>query len=642
MTWNYVPELISASFLLVIISYSMRYRMVPNRRNRLFVAMIIMVFIFVFLSITTVMMTSHPEAVSDPLNVLVHTLFFIAYPMVPVLFFWYLICVIYEHNDRLINRIMVISYLPKLIYDVFVLLNPFTKMMWEISQSTGYIAYWGESLIFVIAIFYMLVIMILALLNKTVLSQQLTRVILAYNLIFIAFLVIEYFFPTLVLGGTAATLFIFILYLYIQNKEMMTDRLTNLMNRSAAVEQLRLLDKSDKSAHLILISLSDFRTINGLYGQAFGDGLLQYISEFLVSLTRREEVFRYSGDMFLLILREEQLKVNEILAAIIDRFKSNFTVKDTTTSIRAKFVYALYPQHVKSSENVVALLEFLIAKAKADPKENLYRSSERSLNDMTRRSRIIEIIKKAVVNDGFSIALQPIYSITDRTFTKAEALLRLYDEQLGVISPSEFIPLAEEAGLIIPIGNLVTRKAVMFIKRCNDQGFFLDSISVNYSANHMSKFQLVSDVMTLIEKEGIFPSQLKIEITESIFISEYTQIIANIASLNKAGIGIYLDDFGTGFSNLASVVKLPLECVKFDRSLILESTGSLKSMAMVKGLVMAFKQSGFPTLAEGVETPEQEAMVEDLGFDLIQGYLKSKPLSPKEFLTFMTEQKNEH
>jgi len=209
------------------------------------------------------------------------------------------------------------------------------------------------------------------------------------------------------------------------------------------------------------------------------------------------------------------------------------------------------------------------------------------------------------------------------------------NKQLGEISPAEFIPLAEEAGLIIQIGQLVTRKTVRFIKECNDAGIFLDSISVNYSANHVSQSKLVDEILKIIETERIFPSQLKIEITESIFISEYTQIITNIAALNKAGVGIYLDDFGTGFSNLASVVKLPLEVVKFDRLLILESSDSEKSMAMVKGLVSAFGQSGFPTLAEGVETLAQEQMVIDMGFEFIQGYVKSKPLIPKEFIIFL-------
>jgi len=642
MTWNYTPELISALFLLVIIAYSMRYRLVPNRRNRLFIIMIIMVFMLVWLSISTIMLTMHPEAVTDEFNIFIHSLFFIAYPLVPVFFLWYLLCVIFEHNDRLITRIMIFSYLPKLIYDFVVLTNPITKIMFEISQSTGYIAYEGEAFIFIIAIFYMVVIMVLAILNRSILSRPLTLVILSYNLIFIGFLIIEYFYPTLVLGGTAASLFVFILYLYIQNKEMMTDRLTNLMNRSAAVEQLRLLDHSGKSVHLILVSLSDFRTINGLYGQQFGDALLRAISDFLVSVSRVDEVYRYSGDMFLLILRDPGQKVNVILEQIMDRFKSNFTIKGNTTSLRAKFVLAHYPQHVKSSENAVALLEYLITKAKEDPKENLKQSSELSLSDMTRRSQIIEIVKRAVENDYFTIALQPLYSISNGTYTKAEALLRLHDDLLGDISPTEFIPLAEEAGLIIPIGKLVTRKAVEFIKQCNSEGLYLDNISVNYSANHMSQSHLVQDILTVIEQAGIFPSQLKIEITESIFISEYSQIITNIAALNKAGVGFYLDDFGTGFSNLASVVKLPLECIKFDRTLILEAGGSLKSMAMVKGLVLAFKQSGFPTLAEGVETLAQEKMVQELGFDLIQGYLKSKPLTPDECLHFIRTHKNEH
>jgi len=638
MTWNYSPEIISALFLLVILIYSIRYRLVPNRRNRLFISMVAIVFVLLILSIATVMLSTHPHLVSDPFNVFIHTIFFMTYPVVPVLFFYYICTIIFENNDRLISRIFWFGYIPKLIYDGIVLLNPFNHFMFVISRTTGYVAHSGEVLIFGIAILYMLMILFLAIRYRKVLSPQLTTVIISYIIVYLVFLGIQYLFPSQVLSGTASVLFILILYLYIQNMEMRTDQLTNLLNRAAGEQQLKLLDKYHNPTQLVLISLSDFRTINGLYGQAFGDAILRLISDYLVTITNRGSVFRYSGDTFLLILKEDQEKALLILKDIRDRFKKSFTVNETTTTLRAKFVFAQYPDHIRSSENALAILEFLIAKIKQDPKENFIRSSSRSLDEMKRRSQVIEIIKRAVEQDLFSIAIQPIYSIKDGTYTKAEALLRLADQQLGVINPSEFIPLAEETGLIILIGKLVTRKAAKFIKECNDTGIYLDSISVNYSVHHMGYAHLIEDIESLIEETGIFPSQLKIEITESIFISDYSQIINNIEGLNKIGVGIHLDDFGTGFSNLASVVKLPLELIKFDRTLILESFGNHKSMAMVEGLIHAFRRSGFPTLAEGVETEMQESMVRQMGFEYIQGYHKSRPLSTSDFMEFI--QKN--
>lgn len=635
MTWNYAPELISALFLLVILSYSVRFRMVPNRRNRLFVIMTSLVLGLIVLSVATVQVSGTKAPVSSAINLLIHTLFFLTYPIIPVLFLWYLIAVAYEQRDRLISTLMIVTYTPKLIYDVIVLVNPFTDFIFHITPDSTYVPKSGEGLIFGIALLYLIFILVFAILYRKVLSRQLTFIIATYIGIFIVFLIIQYLVPSLVLSGTASTLFILILYLYIQNKEILTDRLTNLMNRPAAIETLRLLDRTQESAQLILISLSDFRTVNGLYGQQFGDALLKDISDFLIALSSQAEVYRYSGDMFLLILKEDPEKAEDVLQQIMDRFKRSFTVNGTSTSLRAKFVFAQYPKHVQSSENAVALLEFLIARAKQDSKENLHRSSEDSLQEMNRRSRVLEIIRKAVDNDSFTIALQPIYSVKDQSFTKAEALLRLTDEQVGVISPAEFIPLAEEAGLIIQIGRLVTRKTVNFIRQCNDNGIFLDSISVNYAANHISQAKLVEEILKLVDQERIFPSQLKIEITESIFIGDYSQTIANINALNKAGIGVYLDDFGTGFSNLASVVKLPLEMIKFDRSLILEASVNETSRGMVKGLTNTFKLSGFQTVAEGVETLAQEQMVIGMCFDHVQGYLKSKPLSPKEFLIFM-------
>ena len=641
MTWNYSPEIISALFLLVIFAYSMRYRLVPNRRNRLFVAMVAIVFVLLIVSIITIMLSTHPHLVSDNFNIIFHTLFFLTYPVVPVLFFYYICTIIFDNNDRLINKIIWISYLPKLIYDVIVLLNPFSHFMFEITQASGYVPRQGEVLIFMIAIFYMLLIIGITLIYRKILSIHLVWVIIAYIFIYIGFLGIQYTFPSQVLSGTASVLFILILYLYIQNKEMMTDRLTNLLNRSAAEEQLKVLDKRHREAQLILISLSDFRTVNGLYGQAFGDEILKLIAIYLVSVSHQESVYRYSGDTFLLILNEDKEKALDLLKEIRDRFKKSFVIGSTSTTLRVKIVFAEYLEHIKSSKNALVLLEFLIAKLKQDPKETLIKSSPRSFDEMTRRSQIIEIIKKAIEQDLFTIAIQPIYSIKKGDYTRAEALLRLTDQQLGVIPPSEFIPLAEETGQIISIGKLVTRKTAHFIKECNEAGIYLDSISVNYSAHHMSYHHLSEDIIKILDETKIFPSQLKIEITESIFISDYSQIMANIDALTKIGIGIHLDDFGTGFSNLASVVKLPLELVKFDRSLLLESFENSKSLAMFEGLIRAFKLSGFPTLAEGVETESQASIVQAMNFDYIQGYYKSRPLSPKDFVVFIQQHAKE-
>lgn len=630
MNWNYAPEVVSACFLIVILTYSLRYRLVPNRRNRMFIRMVVSVLVLVGLSIGTVLLSGHPNWAPYSVDIVIHTLFFLAYPAVPILFFWYLITVVLEQAEHKINRLMILTYVPKLIYDVAVLANPFTRFLFEITDQ-GYVGKSGEILIFAVAIFYMVLILFLAIRYRKALSRQLSLIIIAYNLIFILFLVVEFYIPTLVLGGTASTLFILILYLYLQNKEVMTDRLTNLMNRQSAVEQLRLLDKSERSAHLILISLSDFRTINGLYGQQFGDALLRSIANYLTSQGRLDEVYRYAGDMFLLILREETHLSDQRVKAMIERFKMPFYIGDQVTTLRAKFVYTHYPLHVRSSENAVALLEFLVAKAKNDPKAILIESSNQSLDEMTRRSQVLESISKAIEEDRFTLALQPIFPIQAQGFKKAEALLRLTDERLGVIPPSEFIPLAEESGLIVKIGDLVTQKTIRFIKQCNDEGIFIDSISVNYASNHMSQVHVVENILKAVEEARIFPSQLKIEITESIFISEYSQIITNIIGLKKAGIGVYLDDFGTGFSNIASVIKLPLDLIKFDRMLILEASSSVKTKAMVKGLILAFKESGFTTLAEGVETTQQETMIQEMGFDYVQGYLKSRPLTLEDF-----------
>jgi diguanylate cyclase len=634
MNWNYLSEMTSALFVLIILVHTLRYRLLPNRRNRIFLWTVSLVFGLILLSIGTVMLAQDPSLA--PLNVrwIVTTLFYWLYPLIPVLMAYYLIAVIFEANPRRVSILIIGLYGPKLIFDAFVFANPVTGFLFRITPE-GYVPGNGEALIFGVAMLYLGLIGIAAVVYWKKIRSSLALTMLSYVGLMIGLLLVQYRFPNLVLAGTGSALSILMLYLNIQNKDTIIDHLTGLMNRRAATELLKTLEQKRIPAHLILVSLKDFKTVNDLYGSATGDAMLRLVATYLSGLTSKEAVYRYSGDMFLVVCRDVSRDGRKTLETLRERFDSTWETATVTTLLEAKFVVAEYPMHAQSSDNVIALLEFLIAKIKSDANSDMIIADAQSVSAMKRRSRVIDALKQAVLLDRFEIALQPIYNFESDAYTRAEVLLRLKDPELGPISPGEFIPYAEDAGLIVDIGRLVTRKALAHLAECRSKGLDVEALTVNYSVLHMTQPNLVEEVMRTISDFGLSPNALKLEITESIFINDYDVILRNIQALNQAGIGIYLDDFGTGFSNFANVVKLPLEVIKFDRSVILESFNSPKASMMIKGLVETFALSGFPSVAEGVETAFQEERVKNLGFIGTQGYLRSKPLSPHDFIIFM-------
>jgi predicted signal transduction protein with EAL and GGDEF domain len=608
--------------------------LLPSRRNRIFVWTVWQVLILIGLSVSTVILAQQPEMASVPVRWIITTLFYLLYPLIPVLMAYYLISVVFEDQSRWASILSIALYGPKLIFDAFVLANPLTGFLFRITPE-GYVPGQGEALIFGVAILYLLLVALMTLFYWGRIQASLRLTMLVYVGLMVTMLVVQYFFPRLVLAGTASAMSILILYLNIQNRDIIIDHLTGLMNRRAAMELLRYLESRRLPARLILVSLKDFKTVNDLYGSLTGDSMLRSVAQYLSEQTSKRCVYRYSGDMFLIIDREPQRDGNHVLTTVVNRFNTLWETPGVSTLLEAKFVYAEFPIHAQSSDSVVALLEFLIAKIKGDIKSKVIIANEQSVSMMKRRSRVIDALKQAVLLDRFDIALQPIYSFESDAYPRAEVLLRLKDPELGPISPAEFIPYAEDAGLIVDIGRLVTRKALMLLAECRQKGLHLDALTVNYSVLHMSQPNLADDLSALVREVGLLPDSIKLEITESIFIGEYESILKNIQALNHAGFGIYLDDYGTGFSNFANVTKLPLETIKFDRSVILEALNSPKALMMTQGLVETFTLSGIPCVAEGIETAFQEERVNAMGFKGTQGYLRSKPLSPHAFIIFL-------
>ncbi|MBR4179294.1 MAG: EAL domain-containing protein, partial [Treponema sp.] len=227
----------------------------------------------------------------------------------------------------------------------------------------------------------------------------------------------------------------------------------------------------------------------------------------------------------------------------------------------------------------------------------------------------------------FQVWFQPIYSIENKRFEYMEALSRLRDTELGTIPPQEFVQVAENRGLIELLGFVAFEKVCKFLSENRDS---VNAVSINFSAYQMMNPKIVENVLNTISRFSLSPSNIIMEITESIFIDNYDLVMKNMLALTQAGVKFYLDDFGTGYSNLTNVISLPFSTIKMDRSLVLAMEEGNKGVSLFFDLVSTFKGVGFNILVEGVETNLQNKLVERAGVDYIQGFLYSRPLPPDE------------
>ncbi len=256
----------------------------------------------------------------------------------------------------------------------------------------------------------------------------------------------------------------------------------------------------------------------------------------------------------------------------------------------------------------------------------------------TRSIQIENLLRRALQHDGFEIYYQPLYTVCDGKFTEAEALLRLRGEDGGFVSPDEFIPVAEQCGLIDQIGSMVLDKVCRYIRYLLSCRIDIDSISVNLSVMQLLPDDAVDNILGIIRRNGVSPNRILLEVTESTLVCNFEQIARKIRELSGAGIQFALDDFGTGYSNIANVIDLPFDVIKIDKSLIWDSAVNVRCSQMVRYLTSAFRDINLEVTAEGVETPEHADFAKLCRCDKIQGFLFARPMPVSQAVDFFGRQ----
>lgn len=416
------------------------------------------------------------------------------------------------------------------------------------------------------------------------------------------------------------------------------DGLTGLPNRKLFTEQLSsVLDRRKAKDRVMVayVDLDDFKVINDTLGHPAGDRLLREISDYLRTALPDALIARLGGDEFAILVGN--IGESESIAALADNlqhcFDREICIEGQRASCSASIGIAIAPS---DGDNDVALMknaDLALYRAKREGKST-YHFFEQSLDEQARLRRQTELDLRTALKDGnFELNFQPLYNISEKRVVGFEALLRWNHPERGRINPSEFIPLAEETGLILPIGEWVIREA------CHQASTWPDhiSVAVNVSPKQFTYPGLAGTIIHALAASGINPSRLELEITESIFIADPEKTMATLHGLRDLGVRIALDDFGTGYSSLSYLRGFPFDKVKIDRSFVEDLGAHGSGHAVIRAITALADALGMETLAEGVENIEQfDALVTE-GCKYIQGYMFSKPVGAERVLELLTE-----
>jgi diguanylate cyclase (GGDEF)-like protein/PAS domain S-box-containing protein len=411
------------------------------------------------------------------------------------------------------------------------------------------------------------------------------------------------------------------------------DALTGLPNRYLLLDRLEAAMQRAKRNKTLLgvlfLDLDRFKQVNDTRGHATGDILLQQVAERLAGTLRATDtIARLGGDEFT-VLVENAASINEI-TTVADKIKAAFTTPFetesgeifTTTSVGI----TIYPHHDYNRDELLKNADIAMYHAKQERNAwQLYRPDMNS-NSVSRLNMEVEL-RHALERDEFELYFQPQIQIATGTMVGMEALIRWRSEKLGSIGPGDFIPLAEDTGLIVPIGEWILRCTYEHCKTWESAGWAPLPVSVNIASQQFRRGNLLQLVASILSTCAMDPAWLALEITESSIMRHEEQTINTLHALRELGVKLSIDDFGTGYSSLSYLKRFPLDKLKIDQSFVRDITVDPNDAAIVSAIIAMSKQLGLKTVAEGVETIEQLKFLTRLECDEYQGYLFSKPVA---------------
>ncbi|SES30152.1 putative bifunctional diguanylate cyclase/phosphodiesterase [Salipaludibacillus aurantiacus] len=406
------------------------------------------------------------------------------------------------------------------------------------------------------------------------------------------------------------------------------DSLTNLPNKKLLTNTLKKkVLKAGNRFSLLFIDLDGFKKINDQLGYLYGDKLLIKVATLLKSAFESENVFRFSGDEFIIIVNDRgQLYLT--LSDLLGSFSEPFKLDDKEVYITPSIGVSLYPEHGKNSEDLIKHADAAMQYAKEKGK-NTWKYYSYSLEEKNKYYYSMEHdLRKAVsyAYTDFSMLYQPQVDIKTGELAGLEALIRWHHPQRGMISPAEFIPVAEKTGLILPLGEWILKEVcnqIITWKTADDTS--LPKIAVNVSVIQWQSSDFIDRVKRIINETGVSPEYLEFEITEG-FMEDRTNVSNKLNELRKIGIQVAIDDFGTGYSSLSHLKQFPINVLKIDKSFILQN-----ETAIIESICDIAEHLKINVIAEGIETQGQLAFLQSINCTYGQGFYFERPIKAGEF-----------
>lgn len=418
------------------------------------------------------------------------------------------------------------------------------------------------------------------------------------------------------------------------------DPVTGLLNRTAIFDLLQELIDSGQPFGVLSLDIDRFQRYNHTYGHLFGDEVLRLIGEQLVEATEIDHIVgREGGDEFLIIVPgdADRETLRRIAEGIFEQFATIGSLNGRDLDLRAHIGICVFPEHGTSLAELITHSDYAMTHSRVPGRNSVAFYTDAMGAELTHRIALEQQLRKAIASMAFHLVYQPKVDIATGRIVGIETLLRWHDPDLGWISPADFVPLAEETRLVLPLGDWILTTACRQMKDWLDRGICDVSIAVNVSMIQIYESDFISMIERILRETGLEGKYLEIELTETVLAQDPGFISTVVTQLRNLGILVSIDDFGTGYSSLSYLKDFQVDKMKIDQSFTQHIHQSSEDNAIIQTAISIARTLGLVTIAEGVETMEQLEFLRDSGCMRAQGFLFSRPVSPFEIERMFTD-----
>ena len=636
--YNYDFEIASLIVMVIVFLHFAFVRQFLSDKTRVFGMLILSCMFECIFNIASCIGLANAAHIPQIVNEVVTFAFFVFEGLSSYLIFCYF-AVQGEMRGNSKRLVWILGTLPFALFEIFAILTPFIGFFyyfWDGVYYQGFGAnfgYWYVICYFVLNLAYIAF-------RRKVIGKRMKLIVLIYTAVAVAMIAMQYRVRGILMTSVGNTIVLLMIYLAMQNPNEMIDAVTDIGNESALMQQIKSRLRQTKGLKLhtaefavITVRIRKMHHLNALLGIENRNAILQDIGSFLYKLGGKFHVFHNSGDMFTVIVDSVD-RSREIRDQICDRFQKDWGVQQNRIVLDIAIAVQYYPSDFKTVPDYIGLRNFLLEEAEHAGADAVVESSSGLADKFQRRNKVELAVAKAIREQTFQVYYQPIYSLKEKRIVSLEALVRLCDEELGFISPDEFIPLAERDGSIISIGAIVLEECCRFLAHhvLSNASLGIRTIQVNLSVAQCMRQDLAETILPVLEKYHIPPSMITLEVTEGAAITTPEQMQRHMKELGGMGITFAMDDYGSGNSNCSYLIRFPFREVKIDKEIVWAYFDNPIAQVVLENEIQTIRKLQIPLVVEGIEKIEQSQIMEQLGVDYIQGYYYGKPMPEQECL----------